>query len=127
MIKYFLLWFPMLLIAVINGAARDLFYIKYTGELAGHQISTFTLIILFGIYISFMIKKYPPTSIKYALKIGMLWLVLTLIFEFGFGFARGAPVETLFLQYDIFNGRLWILIPVWVTIAPFFFYKLKKP
>jgi len=41
--KYLLSWLPMVLIAVINGTARDLWYKKYVGELKAHQISTITV------------------------------------------------------------------------------------
>lgn len=123
--KYILLWFPMVLIAIINGAARDLIYKPYTGELAAHQISTFTLIILFGFYIWFAVKKYSPASGKQSIYIGIIWLAMTLIFEFGFGIARNVPAEKLLGDYNILNGRLWVLIPIWVTIAPYIFYRAK--
>lgn len=124
MLKYILLWFPMLVIAVLNGTARDMVYTNYTGELAAHQISTVTLIILFGIYIWFVIKKFPPASSIHALYTGFLWLVMTLIFEFGFGFARGLPIEKLLNDYNLINGRIWVFIPVWVTISPVLLYKV---
>ncbi len=91
MLKYFLCWFPMLMIAVLNGAARDLWYKKYVGELTAHQVSTISLIIFFGIYIHLIIKKFPPVTESNAVFIGIFWLILTLAFEFGFGLLRGNP------------------------------------
>ena len=126
MLKYFLCWFPMILIAVLNGTARDLWYKKFTGDLTGHQISTITLIILFGIYIGFIIKLYPPVSETQSIYIGLLWLILTLIFEFGFGLYRGNSWSKLFSDYNILKGRIWILIPIWVTIAPWIFFRINK-
>lgn len=35
-IKYLLLWFPMVIIAIINGTIRQLFFIKFTDELSAH-------------------------------------------------------------------------------------------
>ena len=89
MLKYILTWFPMLLLAIGNGALRDLVYKKYTGELTAHQLSTISLLLLFALYIGFIIRKYPPVSSKQAILVGALWMLLTLIFEFGFGKARG--------------------------------------
>jgi hypothetical protein len=34
----------MLLLAIINGAARDLWYKKFVGDLVAHQLSTLSLI-----------------------------------------------------------------------------------
>ena len=126
MLKYFLCWFPMLLIAVINGTARDLWYKKYFGELTGHQISTISLIILFGFYIWFVINKFSPDSGIQALYIGLLWLMLTLLFEFGFGRIRGNSWSKLLEDYNIMKGRIWILILIWTTIAPYIFFRIAR-
>ena len=126
MFKYILIWFPMILIAVINGTARDLWYNKYFEELAARQLSTVTLIILFGIYISIMLKKYPVQSESQAWQIGIIWLVLTLIFEFGFGKIAGHSWTELFQEYNILKGRIWILIPIWIFFTPYIFYKIFK-
>jgi hypothetical protein len=125
-IKYFIAWFPMLLIAIANGAARDLIYKKYVGDLTAHQISTFSLILLFAMYTWYIVSKYPPASGIDAMFVGILWVVLTLAFEFGFGRARGNSWEKLLEDYNLLKGRLWVLIPIWVAIAPYIFYRLAK-
>ena len=126
MMKYILIWLPMIFIAVINGTARDLWYKKYVGELARRQISTITLIILFAIYLTIILKKYPLQSEIQALYVGILWLILTLVFEFGFGRISGNSWTFLFDEYNLMKGRIWILIPIWVTIAPYIFFKIKQ-
>jgi hypothetical protein len=115
----------MLLLAIINGTARDLWYKKFTGELLGHQISTISLIVLFGFYVFFVLKQFPARSGRQAFYIGLLWLVLTLIFEFGFGRLRGSSWKKLLADYNIFKGRLWLLILIWTTIAPYMFYQFR--
>jgi len=114
----------MLIIAVLNGTARDLWYKEYTGELLGHQISTISLLILFKFYIALVIKKLPPKSAQQAMAVGLLWLLLTLIFEFGFGRIRGNSWTSLWSDYNIFKGRLWIFILIWTTVAPYLFFKI---
>lgn len=124
MLKYFLLWFPMLFIAIINGTARDLWYKKYTNELAAHQISTLSLNAFLGIYIFLIFKKYPPQSEIQSLLLGLFWLILTLGFEFGFGLIRGNTWTKLLDDYNIMKGHIWILIPIWTLLAPYLFFKL---
>lgn len=126
MFKYFLAWFPMLLLAILNGSLRDLGYKKYIGDLAAHQLSTITLIILFAFYIGYIIHRFPPSSSAQAIFIGLLWVMLTLCFEFGFGKARGNSWSALLADYNIMKGRIWILIPIWILIAPYIFYKMFK-
>ena len=116
----------MLVLAFINGTARDLGYKKYVSELTAHQISTFTLIILFAFYIGFVINRFPPVSSKQAVYVGLFWLILTLSFEFGFGLMRGNPLSKLLEDYNLLKGRLWILIPIWITVAPYLFYRISK-
>ena len=126
MLKYFLCWFPMLLLAIINGTARDLWYKKYFGEITAHQISTVSLILLFGFYIWLVMKKYPAKSGTQAIYVGLFWLTLTIAFEFGFGLMRGRTLTQLLGEYDIMKGRIWILIPVWVILAPYLFFRIQS-
>lgn len=126
MLKYFLLWLPMIFIAIINGTARDLWYKKYIGELVARQISTLSLLILLGIYIFFVIKKYPPQSGIQSLYLGLFWLVLTLGFEFGFGLFRGNSWTQLLDEYNIMKGHIWLLIPIWIILAPYVFFKILQ-
>lgn len=55
--KYFLAWFPMVFLAIINGVFRQVAYRSFVGDLTAHQLSTFTAIILTGIYIWLISKQ----------------------------------------------------------------------
>lgn len=116
----------MIVLAVINGTARDLWYKNYTEELAARQISTVTLLLLFAVYIWFVIKRYPPATSEQAITVGILWLVLTLVFEFGMGYMSGKTWPQMLEDYNIVKGRLWVLIPVWVALAPYLFFRILK-
>jgi hypothetical protein len=67
----------MLFIAISNGALRDFWYKKYIGDLAAHQISTFTLMLFFGLFIGLVFQKFPPSSSMQAILIGIVWLTMT--------------------------------------------------
>jgi hypothetical protein len=116
----------MLLIAIVNGALRDLWYKSLLGELMAHQLSTITLTLFFGLFIGFVFQKYPPSSSRQAIFIGIMWVLMTLLFEFGFGRWRGNSWEKLLYDYNVFEGRLWIFIPVWLILAPYLFYKWRQ-
>ena len=126
MLKYVLCWFPMIVIAVMNGVARDLGYKKLTGELAGHQLSTISLIILLGIYIWYVTGRFPFNNSGEAIITGFTWLALTLGFEFGLGLYRGASLNELLGDYNLLKGRIWVLVPIWTVIAPYFFYSIRS-
>lgn len=125
--KHFLWWFAFPFIAIFNAAFRELIYKKPLGDLAAHQISTATGIIIFAIVFYFIFKKWKIESAKHAILLGVIWLGLTILFEFGFGhYIMGNPWEKLLHDYNLAEGRVWSLFLVWLTIAPFVFYKLLK-
>lgn len=125
MLKYILAWIPMVLIAIVNGILRESWYGKNLNELAAHQISSLTGIVLFGLYIWIVIRSWPPDSALQAFAVGLVWLALTVAFEFIFGyFVAGHTWRRLFHDYNLLAGRVWVFILIWVTIAPYLFYRL---
>jgi hypothetical protein len=124
--KYVLAWIPMVLIAILNGAIREGWYGKHVSELQAHQISTVTGVLLFGVYIWVLIHLWRPASAGQAISIGLLWLGMTVAFEFLFGhYVAKRPWRDLLHDYNLFAGRVWLVVVVWVTIAPYVFYRLQ--
>ncbi|MFZ5898149.1 MAG: hypothetical protein ACOYU7_03035 [Bacillota bacterium] len=127
MFRYVIAWVPMVLIAIFNGVLREMGYRKYLGELHAHQVSTLTAILLFGLYVWAIIRFWRPESSGQAIAIGVIWLGLTVAFEFLFGhFVMGHPWSRLLHDYNILAGRLWLLVLAWVTVAPYVFYRLES-
>lgn len=125
--KYVIAWVPMIFIAIANGIFREKFLAGRLKELGAHQASTGTLVILFGIYIWIVIRNWKPESAEQAIFIGLLWLGLTVLFEFLFGhYIAGHSWNKLFQDYDILKGRVWIIVLIWITIAPYIFYRLLR-
>jgi phosphate/sulfate permease len=128
MLKYVLAWLPLVMIAMLNGSLREGLYGKYLSELQAHQVSTVSGVLLFGIYIWVLVRLRMPASSKQAINIGLIWLGLTVAFEFLFmHYVAGRSWDTLLHDYNIFDGRVWVVVLVWVTIAPYIFYRLQKP
>lgn len=127
MLKYILAWFPMILIAIANGLFREKFLTIRFNELQAHQISTASMIVLFGVYVWVLFKIWFPISSNQTVIIGLAWLVLTIIFEFLFGhYVAGHSWSKLLYDYNIFQGRVWILVLVWISIAPYIVYQLQR-
>jgi hypothetical protein len=120
--KYVIAWAPMVVIAVANGAVRESWYGKRVTELYAHQISTVSALGLLGAYTWGVIRLWPPESPKEALAVGLIWLVLTVAFEFLFGrYGARHSWRRLLHNYNVLAGRIWILVLVWVAIAPMCF------
>ena len=120
-------WLVMLLVSVANGAGRDLFYAHSMSELAAHQLSTLTSMLLLGAVMWFFMRLSPPSSGGQAVSIGLFWLALTVAFEFiFFHFIGGHSWSALLLNYNILQGRVWIVLLLWIALAPFVFYRLRR-
>jgi hypothetical protein len=125
--KYLIAWVPMIFIAILNGILRENIFTQYLTELRAHQASTLSLIIFFAIYIWALIRFWKPESSSQALWIGIIWLGMTIIFEFGFGhFVMGHPWSRLFNDYNLLAGRVWIFVLLWVAVAPWLFYRIQE-
>ena len=123
--KYVLAWVPMVAIAVANGVVREAWYGKRVAELYAHQISTASGIVLLGAYIWLIVHLWPPDSLEEALAVGLIWLALTVAFEFLFGrYVARRSWRQLLRDYNLLAGRVWLLVPVWVAIAPYAFLRL---
>lgn len=121
--KYLAAWFIMLLVSIANGAARDLTYGKRMSELAAHQLSTVTSVLLLGAVIWLFVRVYPPSSAHHAILIGLAWAALTVAFEFlFFHFVGGRSWSELLAHYNLFKGRVWVVVLLWVAIAPAVFF-----
>ena len=124
---YALSWIGMVAIAILNGAIREKAYGPFMGELPAHQLSTFIIILLFGAYIWVLTGTYPIESPTQALIIGVMWLVMTVIFEFVFGhFVMGHLWSGLLQNYNLFKGRVWSLVLIWASVAPYLFYRIRS-
>jgi hypothetical protein len=123
MLIFILLWVGLLFLAIINGALRDFTYLKTLGEHRAHQLSTILLLLMISVYSYFVFGYWNLGSEREAILVGVLWLILTLAFEFLFGhFVAKHSWEKLLRDYNIFKGRLWILILIWTAIVPLVYY-----
>ena len=81
---------------------------------------------MFGVYIGAVMRCGNPASAEQALAIGLLWLGLTVAFEFLFGhYVAGHPWPQLH-DYNLLAGRVWSLLLIWVAVAPYVFYRLRN-
>ena len=114
-------WLGLAALGVANGIVREVAYVDTVGDHAAHQLSTFTLIAMIAGYTWWLQRRWPLISTADAVRIGVLWVVMTVAFEFGFGhYVDGASWSALLADYDITRGNLWILVLLTICVAPVF-------
>jgi len=127
MLKYSLAWIPMVFIAILNGIFRESVLSRRLSELRAHQLSCLTgVLLLFG-YTWLLSLKWPLETRTQSLTVGVIWLLLTVAFEFSFGhYVAHHSWEKLFQDYNIFAGRLWVLVLLGVGLLPLIVFKLRS-
>ena len=121
--RYVLAWFPMLVIAVANGALREAAFARMMPDLRAHQLSTLTGAILIGGFIWFVIRAWPPPSGRAAIRIGLMWVAMTVGFEFFMTLVlMKEPLARAVADYNLFAGHLWVLFLAWIGVAPWLFH-----
>lgn len=119
MLRGLVAWLALLVVAVVNGILREGFLSPRVGADAGQAISTVLLCagILGVTWLT--IGWVGPATPRDAWILGLVWLALTLAFEFLAGhYLFGHSWERLRADYDILRGRIWILVLVTTLVAP---------
>lgn len=119
-LKSVLAWVVLLAVMIVNGMSRVLILQPRFGELAARQIAS-----IIGIGIVFLAAWIfvgllaRPTRAQ-LMAVGIIWLVLTVGFEFSFGrLVAGASWDVLLADYNLLDGRLWPLVLLATVVAPF--------
>lgn len=110
MIKVILMWLCFIPIPFINGILREAWYKKKVNELWANIIGVKFLSLSFLIYTYlFFAKNLNSLSFGQMTKFGFIWLIMTVVFEFGIGLVAGKDFKYMLADYNIFKGRLWPL------------------
>ena len=120
------LWLLILGLAIANGGFRDAVLLPALPRHAAYVVSGLILMAcVFGVTGLFVSRLGVRSSTGYAL-IGLFWLVLTLLFEFGFGLLmRGESLASLLQAYTFRDGNLWPLVLLAVAVAPLTVARLR--
>jgi len=101
LVQSFLIWLLFIPLAIANGALRDLVLAPAFGDTLGRAVSSLTL--------------------------SLLILVLTLLFEVSFFvLVMGHPMDELLMDFDLFRGRLWLIVLTATFFAPLLASKVRK-
>lgn len=127
LIRSFLIWLLFIPLAIANGALRDLVLTPSLGDTLGRAISSLTLSLLILGLTLFLVKRLGVDTRAGYLVVGAFWLILTILFEVSFFIlVMGHPMDELLRDYDIFRGRLWLIVLAATFFAPLLASKIRK-
>jgi hypothetical protein len=105
---------------------RDTWLSPWLGDTIGRALSTALLSGLIFLLTWCTISWIRPATTSGALRVGALWLGLTLAFELvvgHYGFGKGW--SELLADYDLRRGRIWIAVLLVTLLAPLWTARLR--
>ena len=127
LIRSFLVWLLFIPLAIANGALRDLVLVHALGETAARAVGSLTLAVLILGLTALMVKRLGVDTRAGYLVVGGSWLVLTLLFEVSFFvLLMGHPMDELLKDFDLFRGRLWLVVLAATFFSPLVASKLRR-
>jgi hypothetical protein len=113
-----LAWFLFMITAVLNGFFRVAVLQLTLSEYGGHLLSTLLLCGALLVEISVFLGLVGDYSQSWLIALGVMWTLLTIVFEFGFGRAMGQSWATLLENYNLLRGRIWPLVLGVLLLTP---------
>jgi hypothetical protein len=112
-----------MILGVANGILREKTYGRHMDELKAHQWSTLAAVMVMTAAVWFLARFVQLPSIAASALVGLIWLSFTIAFEFGFGhFIAGHSWQRLLQDYNLFRGRLWSVLLLWILFLPLLVY-----
>ncbi|MFH1458033.1 MAG: hypothetical protein ABIG31_02560 [Candidatus Omnitrophota bacterium] len=127
LLKIIAVWIILMAVESVHGTLRILFLVPRIGELPAKQISFLPglALILFITYL--FIPWIGAKTTRPLIITGVIWVVLTFIFEIGLGrLVFNYSWDKVFADYDLFNGGLMLIGLLILVIAPWSMAKLQR-
>lgn len=117
-LKSLIVWICFIPAAILNGGFREYVLTKYMDTASATAISGILLSILILLITWLLLPRLVTLNRKESYMTGIIWMVLTIIFEFTSGIGTGVSMKELLAAYNPFSGNLWILVVLTTMLAP---------
>jgi hypothetical protein len=118
LLKSLVIWLGLLVVAIANGALREGVLLKVLPRSLAFICSGLLLIAAVLLVAMVAMRWLGRVDVTRCLLVGLLWLALTVGFEFGFGLARGRSMGSLLDAYRFREGNIWPLVLLFIALAP---------
>lgn len=118
-LKALALWLVILVLAIVNGGLREAVLLKVLPRSTAFAASGVLLIACVLMVALLSIGWLGQLDFAQYVAAGLLWLLLTVAFEFGFGvLVRGESLASLLDAYRFKEGNIWPIVLAFVAAAP---------
>lgn len=125
--KSILIWLSIVPLGILNGILREEVLTPLLGKDRSMPLSGILLCLFILLVAYLFIPRLGKGSVKQYILMGITWLVMTVGFEFAFGyFAMNKPIEELISAYNIGTGNLWLLVVLFTALVPWLSARMRK-
>lgn len=119
-----LIWIMIIPIAIINGGFRE--YVLVRLGRAAQPLSGIILSVCIFLIAYWLIPKIKNCKKRDYYFFGVMWFVLTNLFDLSAYIKAGEGVKGLLQAYNIFTGNTWLLVVMTALLAPILVMKIQK-
>lgn len=120
----FLIWVMIIPIAILNGGFREYVLVKLGG--LALPLSGIILSICIFIVAYLLVPKIKNCVKRDYFFFGVMWFVLTNLFDLSGYIKEGEGFAGLLQSYNIFTGNTWLLVVLTALFAPVIVMKIKE-
>ena len=118
-VKSLVAWLVILCLAMANGVLREATLIPALGKSSSLLVSGVLLAICVSVVAYLFVRLVPGLAMSGAVRVGSLWLGLTLVFEFGIGrVVQHKSWTELLGAYTFRDGNIWPVVLLVTLLAP---------
>ena len=118
-LKALVAWFGILVLAMANGGFREGMLVPALGPFAAQLLSGIMLCSFIFLAGLLAVRWFGRLRAAQYWAVGLYWLVLTLIFEFGFGlWVQHKDWPELLAAYTFQGGNIWPVVLLATIVAP---------
>ena len=112
-------WVVFMATAIANGIFRVSVLETSVNQYLAHLLSTAILCLALFVEINVFLSIVGDYSQGWLIALGVMWLLLTIAFEFGFGhYIARQSWSTLLENYNLLRGRVWPAVLLVVLVTP---------
>jgi len=128
LIRAFLVWLVIIAAETIHGILRGVLLVPLVGDLPARQIGVLIgSLLIFGVACLF-IRWIAARTKGQLLGVGVVWVVLTVLFEIGLGrLVLGLPWERITEDYDVTRGGFMGLGLLFMAVSPLLAARVRRP
>ena len=128
LVRALAVWLLIVFAESVHGTLRQLFLAPLIGDFAARRIAFFVALLLIFLIACFFIRWISAPNVKSLFVVGLLWMILMTLFEFGLGiFVMNYSREQILVDYDVSRGGLMGFGLIFMIFAPYLAVKLRKP